>query len=115
LPTVETNLVITLIITAAKIAAQKFSTSNLSLQRETNISIDALTTTRNSPKVKMTAGSVRSFSKDPSVALSKPNSSATHRYVVKPPSTLIPGINVVATQKESANAAQRTNNVMKKL
>jgi hypothetical protein len=79
LPTVETNLVITLIITAAKIAAQKFSTSNLSLQRETNISIDALTTTRNSPKVKMTAGSVSSFSKEPSVAFSKPNSSATHR------------------------------------
>jgi hypothetical protein len=79
LPTVEINLVIILIITAAKIAAQKFSTSSLSLQRETNISIDALTTTRNSPKVKITAGSVRSFSKEPSVALSKPNISATHR------------------------------------
>jgi len=115
LPTVETNLVITLIITAAKIAAQKFSTSNLSLQRETNISIDALTTTRNSPKVKITAGSVRSFSKEPSVAFSKPNSRATQRYVARPPWTLIPGIKTVATQKESANAAQRTNNFIKKL
>ena len=85
MPTVETNLVTTLIITAAKIAAQKFSTSSLSLQRATNISIDALTTTRNSPKVKMTAGSVSSFRNEPSVALSKPNSSATQRYVVKPP------------------------------
>ena len=85
MPTVETNLVTTLIMTAAKIAAQKFSTSSLSLQRATNISIDALTTTRNSPKVKMTAGSVSSFSNEPSVALSKPNSSATQRYVVKPP------------------------------
>jgi len=115
LPTLETNLVITLIITAAKIAAQKFSTSSLSLQRETNMSIDALTTTRNSPKVKMTAGSVSSFSNEPNVALSKPNSSATHRYVVRPPCTLIPGINTVATQKDSANAAQRTNNFIKKL
>jgi hypothetical protein len=79
------------------------------------MSIEALTTTRNKPKVRMTAGSVKSFNKEPKVALSKPNRRATHRYVVNPPSTLIPGINIVATQKDSASAAQRTNNFMKKL
>ena len=90
---------------AAKIADQKLLTSNLSLQRATNTSIDALTTTKKSPKVKITAGNVRSFNNEPSVALSKPNSSATHRYVVNPPLTSIPGINAVATQKDNANAA----------
>jgi hypothetical protein len=58
---------------------------------------------------------VSSFNKLPNVALSKPNNNATHRYVVKPPMTSIPGINAVATQKESASAPQRTNNFIKKL
>jgi hypothetical protein len=75
----------------------------------------ALTTTRNSPNVKITAGSVRSFNNEPKVALSKPNNRATHRYVVRPPLTSIPGITAVATQKEIASAAQRTNNFIKKL
>ncbi len=105
----------TLIMIAAKIAVQKLLTSNLSLQRATNINIAALTTTRNRPKLRMTAGRVSTFNKEPRVALSKPNNSATQRYVVNPPLTSIPGITAVATQKDSANAAQRTNNFMKKL
>ena len=100
---------------AAKTADQKLLISKLSLQRATNIKIAALTTTRNKPSVKITAGNVRSFNKEPRVALSKPKSSATQRYVVNPPLTSIPGINAVATQKESANAAQRTSIFMKKL
>jgi hypothetical protein len=102
-------------INAAKIAVQKVSTSSLSLHLATNINIDALTTTRKRPKVKRTAGKVSSFSSDPSVALSKPNNSATHRYVVNPPLTSMPGISAVATQKDNASAAQRTNNFIKKL
>ena len=100
---------------AANTADQKLLISKLSLQRATSINIAALTTTRNSPKVKITAGNVRSFSKDPKVVLSKPNNSATHRYVVNPPLTSIPGIRAVATQKDKASAPQRTNNFMKKL
>jgi hypothetical protein len=103
------------ITNAAKIADQKLLTSNLSLHRETNIKIEALTTTRNNPRVKITAGSVKSLSKDPKVALRSPNNKATHKYVVNPPITLIPGINAVATQKDSASAAHRNNNFMKKL
>jgi len=99
-------------IIAAKMAAQKFSTSSFSLQRETSINIAAFTTTKKRPKVKITAGKVNNFNNDPSVAFSRPNKSATHRYVVKPPLTSIPGIRAVATQKESAKAAQRTNNFM---
>ena len=102
-----TKRVTTLITRAAKTADQKFVTSNLSLQRATNIKIAALTTTKKSPSVKITAGKVSSLSKEPSVALSNPKRSATQRYVVNPPITLIPGINAVATQNESAKAAQR--------
>jgi hypothetical protein len=64
---------------AAKTADQKLLTSKLSLQRATNINIAALTTTRNNPKVKITAGSVSSLRRDPRVALSRPNNSATHK------------------------------------
>ena len=60
-------------------ADQKLSTSNFSLQRDTNISIDAFTTIRKSPSVKIIAGNVSSLSKEPKVALSKPNNNATHR------------------------------------
>jgi hypothetical protein len=110
-----TTLVTNEITTAAKIADQKLFTSNLSLQRATNIKIAALTTTRNNPKVRITAGKVKTLISDPRVALSKPNKRATHKYVVKPPITSIPGINAVATQKDRAKAPQRTNNFMKKL
>ena len=110
-----TTLVTSEITKAAKIADQKLLTSNLSLHRDTNIKIDALTTTRNNPRVRMTAGKVSSFSKLPNVALSKPNNSATHRYVVKPPMTSIPGIKAVAIQKDSASAPQRTNSFINKL
>jgi hypothetical protein len=65
--------------TAAKIADQKLLTSKLSLQRETNIKIAALTTTRNNPRVKITAGRVKNLSREPRVAFSKPNNSATHK------------------------------------
>jgi hypothetical protein len=64
---------------AAKTADQKLLTSKLSLQRATNIKIAALTTTRNNPRVKITAGSVKSLSRDPRVVLSKPNNKATHK------------------------------------
>lgn len=101
-----------LIMKAAKSADQKLLTSSLSLQRATSIRIAALTTTRKSPSVKITAGRVRSLSKEPSVALSSPKRRATHRYVVKPPLTSMPGINAVATQKAALNAPQRINNFM---
>jgi len=80
-----TTLVTREITMAAKTADQKLFTSSLSLQRETNIKIAALITTRNKPKVRITAGSVKSLSRDPRVALSKPNNNATHKYVVNPP------------------------------
>jgi hypothetical protein len=79
LPNPETTRVTIEITTAAKTADQKFLTSKLSLQRETNIKIAALTTTRNNPKVSITAGSVSSLIRDPRVALSRPNNSATHK------------------------------------
>jgi hypothetical protein len=69
----------TLIIKAAKTADQKLLTSNFSLHRETNINIAALTTTKKSPRVRMTAGNVRTFNKLPNVAFSKPNNNATQR------------------------------------
>ena len=100
---------------AAKTADQKLLTSKLSLQRATSINIAALTTTRKKPRVRITAGSVSSLRSDPKVALSKPNSRATQRYVVNPPLTSIPGIKAVATQKDRASATQRTNNFIKKL
>jgi hypothetical protein len=100
---------------AVKMADQKLLTSNFSLQRDTNISIAALTTTKNRPNVKITAGRVKSLRSEPRVALSRPKRSATHRYVVNPPITSIPGINAVATQKESANAAHRSNNFTQRL
>ena len=115
LPKLETTRVTIEMMTAAKTADQKLLTSSLSLQRETNIKIAALITTRNNPKVKITAGSVKSLSRDPRVVLSKPNNKATHKYVVNPPLTSIPGISAVATQKDRASAPQRTNNFMKKL
>ena len=79
LPKLETIGVTIEMTIAAKTADQKLLTSKLSLQRATNIKIAALTTTRNNPKVSITAGSVSSLSKDPRVALSNPNSSATHK------------------------------------
>jgi len=111
----EIKGVITLITTAAKIADQKLVTSNLSLHLATNIKIAAFTTTRKRPSVKITAGNVSSLSIEPRVALSKPKSSATHKYVVNPPLTSIPGIKAVATQKDAVSAPQRTNNFIKKL
>jgi hypothetical protein len=63
----------------AKTADQKPFTSNFSLHSETNMRIAALTIMRNRPKVKMTAGSVNSLSKDPRVTFNNPNNSATQR------------------------------------
>ena len=77
--------------------------------------IAALITIRNSPKVKITAGSVSSLSKEPRVTFNKPNNSATQRYVPGPPLTSIPGTSAVATQNEIASAAQRINNLIKRL
>jgi hypothetical protein len=79
LPKLETTRVTIEITTAAKTADQKLLTSKLSFQRETSIKIAALITTRNNPKVKITAGSVSSLRRDPRVALSRPNNSATHK------------------------------------
>ena len=72
-------VVIKLIMREAKSADQNPVTSSFSLQPDTNINIAALTTTRNKPKVKITAGSVSSLSRDPRVVLSRPNNSATHK------------------------------------
>jgi hypothetical protein len=63
----------------AKTADQKPFTSNFSLHSDTSIRIAALTMIRNKPKVRITAGSVSILSKDPRVAFSNPNNSATQR------------------------------------
>ncbi len=67
------------ITTAANIADQKLFTSSLSLHRATNIKIDAFTTTRKSPSVRITAGKVSNLIKDPKVAFKRPKRSATHK------------------------------------
>jgi hypothetical protein len=66
-----------------------------------------LTTNIKSPKVIIVAGKVRIFTKDPKKALISPKRSATQRYVLNPPLTVIPGTKDVAAQKARVNAAHR--------
>ena len=67
------------IISDAQSADQKFVTSNFSLQRAVSISIAALITKVNKPKVRRIAGSVKSLSSEPISPLINPNRSATQR------------------------------------
>jgi len=69
--------VITLITSDARTAGQKPSTSNLSLHSAVSNNIEAFTTIRNSPKVKITAGRVSNLTKPPRIELINPNKSAT--------------------------------------
>ncbi len=95
----------------ASSAEPKPVTSNFSLHRAVNESIAALITKRKSPKEMIVAGKVSIFRIDPRIALMRPNSSATQRYVVSPPLTLIPGTIDVATQNATARASQRRINL----
>ena len=75
----EVNQCITEITIAAKIADQKSFTSRTSLSRAVRASIAALTTTRNNPKLMITAGKVKNFTREPTVTLMAPNRSATQK------------------------------------
>ena len=100
-------VVIALMISDAKSADQKPVTSNLSDQRAVNDNIDALTTKRKIPNVTMDTGKVKTLINEPKIELIKPKSSATQRYVVKPPLTVIPGTASVDTHIAKASTAQR--------
>ena len=100
-------VVIALMISDAKRADQNPVTSNFSDQRAVNESIAALTTKRKIPKVTIETGKVKTFISDPKIELINPKSSATQRYVVKPPLTVIPGTASVETHIAKARTAQR--------
>ncbi len=87
-------------------------TSNFELHRAVNVSIAALITKRNKPNEIIVAGNVSILRMEPRIALISPNKSATQRYVVNPPLTVMPGTIAVATQKAAARANQRSINFM---
>ena len=88
-------------------ADQNPVTSNFSLQRAVSDNIAALTTKRKRPKVTIETGKVKTLMIEPKTLLIKPKRSATQRYVVTPPLTVIPGTTKVATHIENARTAQR--------
>ena len=96
----------------AKSADQKPVTSSFSLQRAVNDNIAAFTTSRNSPKVTIETGKVSTLIIDPKTLLMSPKRSATHKYVVTPPATVIPGTTKVAIHIEKASAAQRMSKLI---
>ena len=103
-------VVIALMMREAKSADQNPVTSNLSLHRAVRASIAALITKTNKPKVTMETGKVSTLIMDPKIELMSPNKSATHKYVVTPPLTVMPGTTRVATHIERASIAQRNSN-----
>ena len=101
------TVVITLMISDAKSADQNPVTSSFSDQRAVSDNIAALTTKMKSPKVTIDTGKVRTLISEPKIELIRPKSSATQRYVVKLPLTVIPGTASVAIHIAKASTAQR--------
>ena len=85
--------------------------SNLSLHLAVSINIAAFITNENKPRDKSIAGKVNNLTKEPNRPFIRPNKKATQRYVLTPPSIVIPEIKDVAAQNANAPLTRRRSNL----